>query len=255
MKVAVINGMLGNENEMKKILELVVCEFDKYEIEIINIDLKSIELESFSGIYSKKMDEIFNRILKADAVLFATSIHMNNITHIMQNFLTYLELPKYKPAVQSKNVLPVIIHNTSDELPAYFMLSYAFKTLKMLEANKIIINIPNTITDDYLDKTCKYIKNRIKEFSAILVPEKVEKNDVDNEKINEILNSNDLVYDENQLTLDLEDSKEGNIKELTGMVTDKLRAREIVSNEEENRKEKNVNEITQKYKTKIMFHI
>ncbi|MCQ2978545.1 MAG: SCP2 sterol-binding domain-containing protein [Clostridia bacterium] len=251
MKITVVNGLLANENEMKKILDLVVNEFDKYDLMFNYVDLAEEKLNTFGGISNSQMDQIFNKILVADAVIFATSIHMGNITPLMQNLFNYFEMGKYKSAMQNKNVLSVVIHNTDDEIIPYTVMMNFYKKFNAYEVNKLFLNIPDVITNEFLDKTCKYIKSRTKEFASLLVPTKVENvemKNINSEKINEMLESKDLVYNENQLTLEKQAPAESDIKELTGMVNDKLKVQSIIKEEP---KEKVVTEITQKYKTKI----
>lgn len=248
MKVAVLNGLLKNEEEMKRILELVVREFDKYEIVFYNIDLAELNLESYEGNSSRKMDETFNKLLASDAVIIASSIHMGNISHLLQNFFNYLEMPRYKSALLNKNVLPVLIHNKEDEMAAYCMLMNVMKTFNMYEANKLFIKIPSSIDDSYLDKICKYIKDRTKEFASILNPTVVERKQISKEKINQILQNQDLTADENQITLEAYNTPETNIRELTKEYTEKIKVKEILNNDQ---KANDVKEITQKYKSKI----
>lgn len=251
MKVAVVNGLLANENELKKILDLVVHEFDKYDLVFDYINLSEEKLNTFSGVGTAQMDQIFNKILVSDAVIFATSIHMGNITPQLQNLFNYFEINKYKAAMQNKNVLPVFIHNSNDEITAYTILMNFFKKFNAYEVNKLFLDIPEVITDDYLDRTCNYIKTRTREFASLLVPKKVEdveKSNVSNESINQILKSDELVYDENKLSLNTMTKEEKDVNELTNMVNDKLKVQAIVKEDE---KEKDVNEITQKYKSKI----
>lgn len=251
MKITVINGLLANEAEMKRILDLVIHEFDKYDLSINYVDLAEEKLNTFGGVSTVQMDQIFNKVLVADAIIFATSIHMGNITPLMQNFFNYFELGKYKAAMQNKNILSVMIHNTDDELIPYTVMMNFYKKFNAYEVNKLFLNIPDVITDEYLDKTCKYIKTRTKEFASILDPSKVEKVEtdvIDNKKINQMLKSNDLVYDANHTELKNDKPSDVDIKELTGMVNDKLKVKAIIKEEP---KEKDVTEITQKYKSKI----
>ncbi|MCL1998807.1 MAG: SCP2 sterol-binding domain-containing protein [Turicibacter sp.] len=181
MNILIINASLPHfDYGLSKIISTLAATLAELEVGLEEINLGFAQLPYFDGMRTKVMDDIANRINRANGIMFATTTQLFSPSAIMQIFLEFFECNDYKKLLYEKHCLLVAASQNGGERSALECLSRVIANYGGFESGRLGLtensirtmqeNAETGSITDIIEKTAEDFYRAVRQNRRYIVP-------------------------------------------------------------------------------------